>query len=83
MLRAERWRNQVWKAKEQSGGGHIQKPTAEETTTHFTSIYPIEHKLSDLFLFIRAYQLPVTPTRQHAIDTIINIAHSNFPLRIR
>lgn len=54
------------------------KPRAEDIATHLTSNYPIEHKLSDLFLFIRAYQLPVTPTRQHAIDIIIDIAHSNF-----
>jgi hypothetical protein len=56
----------------------LKEPTAEDTETHLSSSYPIEHKLSDLFLFIRAYQLSVTPTRQHAIDTIIDIAHSNF-----
>lgn len=54
------------------------KPTTEDSATHLTSNYPIEHKLSDLFQFIRPYQLPVTPTRQHAIDTLIDIAHSNF-----
>lgn len=81
MLRAERWRNKFWNIKEQSGGGYTKKTTtttAEDTATHLTSNYPIEYKLSNLFLLIRAYQLPVTPTRQHAIDTVIDIAHSNF-----
>jgi hypothetical protein len=51
----------------------VHKKTAAETATHLISNYPIEHKLSDLFLFIRAYKLPLIPTRrQHAIATIID-----------
>ena len=57
------------------------KPTTTDTTIHFTSTHPIEHKLAAYRYHItRMLSLPLKTTQQREWVTILHIAQKNgFP----
>ena len=65
--------------------GIYRKPTQIDTTIHFKSNHPIEHKLAAYNFYInRMLTIPITEhARQHEWNTIHTMARNNgFPLQI-
>ena len=61
------------------------KPTQTDTTTHFTSNHPLEHKLAAYNFYInRMIELPIMEqVKQQEWKIILTVAKSNgFPLQI-
>jgi len=65
--------------------GIYRKPTQTDTTIHFTSNHPLEHKIAEYNLYInRMLMIPITEqARQQEWNTIHTIARNHgFPLQI-
>ena len=65
--------------------GIYRKPTQTDTTIHFTSSHPLEHKIAAYNFYInRMLTIPITEqARQQEWNTIHTIARNNgFPLQI-
>ena len=61
------------------------KPTTTDTTIHYTSNHPIQHKLAAYrFLLNRLHNLPLSNEhKQKEMNTILHIAQSNrYPIKL-